>query len=269
MHPVLIKLGPVTIHTYGFLFALGVLMGILLSLRLAKREKIETKKMADMLFYVVLIALVGAKLFLFFTEFGYYLKNPGQIKYLITSGGTFYGGLIFALLFAIWYMKKNGMNARVIGDVAAPGIALGHFFGRLGCFAAGCCFGRPALDFPLGIKFTSQYAHTHTGVPLNTALYPTQLFEAGLNLLNFIILMTVFYRKKFNGQVILLYLFNYSLIRFVIEYFRGDGDRGYIFGGPANPFTSLSVPQLISLIGIIISIVLYRRFKKRGADETV
>ena len=154
-------------------------------------------------------------------------------------------------------------------SVAAPGIALGHFFGRLGCFAAGCCFGRPALDFPLGIKFTSQYAHTHTGVPLNTALYPTQLFEAGLNLLNFIILMTVFYRKKFNGQVILLYLFNYSLIRFVIEYFRGDGDRGYIFGGPANPFTSLSVPQLISLIGIIISIVLYRRFKKRGADKTV
>ena len=124
MHPVLIKLGPVTIHTYGFLFALGVLLGILLSLRLAKREKIETKKMADMLFYVVLIALVGAKIFLFFTEFGYYLKHPGQIKFLITSGGTFYGGLIFAILFALWYMKKHGMNARVIGDVTGPAIAL-------------------------------------------------------------------------------------------------------------------------------------------------
>jgi phosphatidylglycerol:prolipoprotein diacylglycerol transferase len=267
MFPVLIKVGPITIHTYGFLFAVGILSGILLSLRLAKKQSLDSKKIADLLFYVILIALLGAKLFLFLTEIKYYLKNPSQIKYLITSGGTFYGGLACAIIFAIWYIKKHRLGFRVITDLTAPGIALGHFFGRLGCFCAGCCYGRPAGDSFLGIKFSNQYAHNHTGVPLNSAIYPTQLMEAILNLLNFIILIIAFHRKKFNGQIFVLYIFNYSLIRFFIEYFRGDTDRGYIFGGVSHPFTSLSVPQLISIIGIIIAVTLYFIFKKKGVTE--
>jgi len=267
MHPVLFKIGPITIHTYGFLFASGILLGILLSLRLAKRENIDTKKMADMLFYVVLIALVGAKIFLFVTELGHYLKHPDQIKYLITSGGTFYGGLIFAILFALWYMKRKGMDARAVGDAAAPAIALGHFFGRMGCFSAGCCYGRAAGESCLGVTFSNLYAHNHTGVPLNTPLFPTQLMEAVLNLLNFIFLLLVFRRRRFKGQVLLLYVFNYAVIRFVVEYFRGDADRGYVFGSSAAPFTSLSVPQLISLVGIVIAVVFYSRFRKKGARQ--
>lgn len=267
MFPVLIKIGPITIHTYGFLFALGILSGILLSLRLAKKQNLDAKTIADLLFYIILIALLGAKFFLFLTEIKFYLKNPGQLKYLITSGGTFYGGLAFAIIFAIWYIKKHRLSFRVIGDITGPAIALGHFFGRLGCFSAGCCYGRPAGNSFLGIKFSSQYAHTHTGVPLNSAIYPTQLMEAVLNLLNFIILIFVFHRKKFNGQIFVLYIFNYSLIRFVVEYFRGDADRGYLFGGVNHPFTSLSVPQLISIIGIIIAVVLYFIFKKKGVTE--
>lgn len=268
MLPVLIKIGPVTIHTYGFMFALGVLMAILLVLRKAKKESLDTKIVADFIFFTLLIGLLGAKLFLFFVEIKYYLKYPSEIKYLLTSGGTFYGGLIFGALFAAWYIRKHRLDYKVLSDITAPAIALAHFFGRLGCFSAGCCYGRPAADSFLGIEFTSQYAHNHTGVPLNTSIFPTQLMEALLNLLNFVILMVWLRKKKFDGQVFCIYILNYSLIRFFIEYFRGDHDRGYIMGDITHPFTSLSVPQLISIIGIILAIILYRIFKKRGWKNT-
>lgn len=268
MCPVLLKIGPVTIHTYGFMFALGILSAILLSLRLAKKQQIDSKIMVDMLFYTVIVGLLGAKLFLFISEMNFYLKNPGQIKTLITSGGTFYGGLILAIFFSIWYVKRHQLNYKIIADIVAPTIALAHFFGRLGCFSAGCCYGRSAGDSILGVKFTNLYAHNHTGVPLNTPIYPTQLIESILNLLNFIILFILFKKKKFHGQVFSLYIFNYSIIRFFIEYFRGDSDRGYVFGGMVHPFSSLSVPQLISIIGVIVSVILYINYKKKGVQKT-
>lgn len=268
MCPVLLKIGPITIHTYGFMFALGILSAILLSLRLAKKEKIDSKIMVDLLFYTVIIGLLGAKLFLFLTELNFYLKNPGQMKNLITSGGTFYGGLILAIFFAIWYVRRHQLNYKIIADIVSPAIALGHFFGRLGCFSAGCCFGRAAGNSILGVKFTNLYAHNHTGVPLNTSIYPTQLIESILNLINFIFLFILFKKKKFQGQVFSVYIFNYSIIRFFIEYFRGDSDRGYVFGSLGHPFSSLSVPQLISIVGVIVSIILYINYKKKGAQKT-
>ncbi len=269
MLPVLVKLGPITIHTYGFLFAIGVLMAILLTLHLSKKRGLDTKVVADFVFITILIGLLGAKIFLFVTEINHYLKYPGEIKYLLTSGGTFYGGLIFGALFAVWYIRKHNLNYRILGDIAAPAIALAHFFGRLGCFSAGCCYGREAHESFFGVTYHSTYAHQHTGVPLDISVYPTQLVEAILNLLNFIILITLykFKKKRFEGQIFILYVFNYSIIRFAVEFFRGDHDRGYIFGGIDHPFSSLSAPQLISIIGVIISIVLYKIFKKKGEQH--
>lgn len=267
MHPILIKIGPITIYTYGFFFALGILSGLMLSLKLAKKENIDRRKISDLIFYTILIALIGAKLSLFFHEIKYYLKYPSEIKYLLTSGGTFYGGLIFGLIFAFWYIKKHKLNLKAILDIAGPSIALGHFFGRLGCFSAGCCFGRPAGDSIIGVVFKNPFAGSHTGVPLNTPIYPTQLMESILNLLNFIILFFAFKKKKFEGQIFVMYIFNYSIIRFFVEYFRGDLDRGYIFGGVSHTFTSLSVPQFISIIGIIASFILYFKFKKKSGKK--
>ena len=156
------------------------------------------------------------------------------------------------------------MNFRVLGDIIGPSIALAHFFGRMGCFFAGCCWGREAQGSPIAVVFTSP--DTTTGVP-HYPLYPTQLMEAGLNLINFLVLIISYKKKKFPGQVFALYIFNYSLIRFFVEFFRGDADRGYIFGGMETPFTSLSVPQLISIIGMIAAVVLYRIFKKAADKE--
>ncbi len=265
MHPVLFKIGPVTIHTYGFLLALGVLMAIILMLKLSKDEGMDQKIVSDMIFYTLIIGLIGAKIYLFIIDFDFYLKNPSDIVELFTQGGVFYGGLIFGLAFAVWFIKKKGLNMRKIGDMAGPSVALAHFFGRLGCFSAGCCWGRDASGCSIGVVFPE--LNQTTGVPAGSYIFPTQLMEAALNLLNFFILFIVYKKKKkFDGQVFALYIFNYSIIRFFVEFFRGDPDRGYIFGSMHDPFLSLSIPQLISLVGIILSIYLYIRFKKKIID---
>ena len=267
MHPILIEAGPLTIASYGFLFALGVLLAVLLCLRLAKKEGLDLAVFADFVFFVMLLSLLGAKLWLLLSNLDYYLKFPGEIKYLLTSGGSFYGGLIFGAVFAVWFIRRHHLSYRQLGDIAAPALALGHFFGRLGCFAAGCCWGREAVQFPLAVVFSDLKAQALTGVPLYIPLYPTQLMEAALNLGNFIFLMHLYRTRKFSGQVIAMYMFNYSLIRFAVEYFRGDSDRGYVFGSMERPWASLSVPQLVSVIGVITALLLWRGFKKKGEQK--
>ncbi len=260
MLPVLIKIGPITIHTYGFLLATGVLISILMMLKFAKDENMNSKDISDLVFYTLIIGLLGAKLYLFIIDFSYYTSDSSRIVELFTQGGVFYGGLIFGLVFAIWFIRKKGLNIRKIGDISGPAIALAHFFGRLGCFSAGCCFGRNAQGCSIGVIFPD--LNQSTGVPTGHPIFPTQLMEALLNLLNFFILFFIYKkRKKFDGQIFVLYLFNYSIIRLFVEYFRGDPDRGYIFGGMNNPYLSLSIPQAISLAGIVISVFLYFKFK--------
>ncbi len=265
MYPVLIKLGPITIHSYGFMMALGVVAAILFSSFMARKYDIDRKRLSDFYFYTILIGLFGAKLFLYVTEFDYYTKGPGTMKDLLFSGGTFYGGLICGGLFAAWFIRKEKWDFKILGDIIGPSVALAHFFGRMGCFLAGCCWGREAHQCAIAVTFSDSAATT--GVPQHTPLFPTQLMESILNLLNFVVLLILFKRKKFHGQIFAIYVFNYSLIRFFVEFFRGDSDRGYIFGGMEHPFTSFSVPQLISLSGVILAIFLYRRFKKKAGQK--
>ncbi len=260
MHPILVKIGPITIHTYGFLLALGVVCGIGLSLILAKKENLDIKVLADFLFYAILVGLVGAKIWYYFTELGE-TGEASSLLDMLTSAGTFHGGIIFAIFFVLWYVHKHKLDFKVIGDVLAPGVALAHFFGRMGCFSAGCCWGKEAHDSPIALTFTG--TNTSTGVPHGVPLYPTQLMEAILNLLNFAILLLFFRKKKFNGQVFVLYILNYSIIRFFVEFFRGDSGRGYI------SFLHLSVPQLVSIIGFIAAAALYWKFKKAATEEEV
>jgi phosphatidylglycerol:prolipoprotein diacylglycerol transferase len=267
VHPILIRLGPLTIASYGFLFALGVLMGVLVCLRLARREGVDLAVLTDLIFWVMILSLLGAKIWLVASNLGYYIEYPGELKYLLKQAGSFYGGLIFGAVFAVWFVRRHRLNYRQLGDIVAPGVALGHFFGRLGCFAAGCCWGREAAHCPLTVTFANLKANSLTGVPLYIPLYPTQLVEAALNLCNFAFLMILYKKRRFKGQVFAMYVLNYSLIRFAVEYFRGDPDRGYLIGSMEHPFTSLSVPQSVSIIGVIIALFLLRGFKKKGEQE--
>ena len=144
--------------------------------------------MLDLGVYIVIAALVGAKLLLLVVNFNYFRNNPDEILVLARSGGVFYGGLITATLVAFWYIRRHKLPFWTTCDMFAPGIALGHVIGRLGCLMAGCCYGRPA-DVAWAITFTDPFAAANVGTPLNVPLHPTQVYEAGAELIILIFLL--------------------------------------------------------------------------------
>lgn len=252
MFPKLLEYHWLVIHSYGFLLALAFTAGLHVSARAAVREHLESAKIYDLGLYIALSALLGAKLLMFVAEFEYYSQNPGEIFSFSTlrSGGVYYGGFILAVVVAVAYTRAKHLPLWKVTDAFSPGIALGQSIGRLGCFAAGCCYGKPTHSL-LGVTFTNPYSNQTVGVPLLIPLHPTQLYEAAANLVIFAILWLKLKRKKFDGQVFILYLTFYSVVRFTIEFFRGDPDRGFLFGG------LLSTSQFISVILMIAAATLF------------
>ena len=178
MHPVLFELGPATIYTYGVLLAAAYLFGLQLAIIRAKRRGLDQTRVLDLGIYIIIAALVGAKLLLLVTDFQTFRNDPRELLTLARSGGVFYGGLIVAVSVALWYIQRVGLPLWTTCDAFAPGIALGHVVGRFGCFFAGCCYGKPTT-VPWAITFTDPFAATNVGTPLNIPLHPTQLYEAG------------------------------------------------------------------------------------------
>jgi len=266
VYPILLKIGPLTIHTYGFFMALGVAAGLWFVYVQGKKAGFDPNQLIDAAFWIILVSLIGAKLFLLFGHFSFYIHNPSELISLARSGGVFQGGLTFGVIFAILYFRKKKISLWPVSDLIAPAIALGHGFGRLGCFSAGCCYGR-TCSLPWGTVFKNTYAHELTGIPLNVPLHPVQLYEAVLNFLNFLVLLAIYKKKKFNGQVFCFYIMNYSVIRFFTEYFRGDHDPGtYLILGE-SALTSLSLSQLYCLIGLAAGLALYLILKQRKNDQ--
>jgi phosphatidylglycerol:prolipoprotein diacylglycerol transferase len=218
MFPKLIQIGSFYIPTYGVLVALAFLAGLGVTLRLARRIGLSQDKITNLAVYCAMAGIVGAKLFMFLFDIGDYLRNPSQIFTLETlqAAGVFHGGFLAALVLAVLYMRKQGLPLLRTMDAFAPGVALGQAIGRLGCFAAGCCWGKEC-DLPWGVRFRSNFA---APVPLDKTLHPVQLYESAADLLIFWILYRQFGRSARSGQVIGLYLILYSVARFIIEFFR-------------------------------------------------
>ena len=260
MHPILVKLGPITLHSYGFFMALGVGLALWFIYRQAKARSLDAAKLLDAAFYIMIVALIGAKLALLAGNFSYYFSNPKELFWIARSGGVFQGGLAFGLLFALWYFRRKKMPTWKIADLVAPALALGHGFGRIGCFMAGCCYGKECA-LPWGATFHSEYAHSLTGIPLNETLHPVQLYESVLNFLNFLVLFTLLRRKKYDGQVFPFYIINYSVIRYFTEFFRGDHES-VLFRGPSALLT-VTYPQFFCIVGLAAGLVLLMIFKSR------
>lgn len=258
MYPKILDLGPLTIHTYGLLLALAFIAGIWLASRNAAKAKLNPDSIWNLGLIIIFSALVGAKLLLFVSDYAYYSQNPREIFSLATlrSSGVYYGGLLLALGASAWYLHKSKLPSWRVADITAPGIALGQAIGRIGCLSAGCCYGKPTT-MPWGITFTNPYSAENVGVPLNIPLHPTQIYESVGAFLLFIYLMWRLGRNHFTGQVILEYLGLYAALRFVIEFFRGDDDRGFVLHG------LLSTSQFIGILTILGSAVAFFYLRRR------
>jgi phosphatidylglycerol:prolipoprotein diacylglycerol transferase len=225
-------LGLSWLHTYGVLVAIAFLTALWLAGRLARQAGLSADAITNLGIYCALSAIAGAKLMMFLVDIPYYTQHPGEIFSLSTlqAGGVFYGGLLAALGVSVWYMRKTKLPGWKTADVFAPAISLGHGIGRLGCFAAGCCWG-VECDRPWAVTFTNPAAHELVGVPLNVRLHPTQLYEAFAEFVIFGLLYWRFHKPHGEGTIIGAYLMLYATARFTVEFFRVH-EQGNLMGGP-------------------------------------
>ena len=257
MHPVLFQVGNFTIYTYGFCIAIGAILGFCYLWWQGRKQYQITFDQSNTLFIVLVIAgIVGGKLFVIFEDPRYYIAHPSAL--LSGSGFVFYGSLLTAIPVMLWFFKKNKLPTLGMLDIMAVVTCLVHGFGRIGCFNAGCCYGKPTASFT-GVIFTNPTCEA----PLNVALHPTQLYEAGTIFCILILLLISKSIKKFNGQMFLLYLMLYATGRGVLELFRGDTERGFIIKN------ILSNSQFISLIIIITAAIFYVKLNRKSKLSAV
>jgi phosphatidylglycerol:prolipoprotein diacylglycerol transferase len=217
MHPILFQIGPVTIPTYGALVALGMILGLTLSLRLARRDGLDPDAVENLAFVVLLAGLIGARLWFVAIAWDHYRSHPWDVFRLWEGGLVFYGGLIPGILTAVAYMGIKRMPMFAVGDVLAPGLAIGQAVGRLGCLAAGCCYGRET-----GLPWAVIFTHPHSLAPQGIPLHPTQLYDALTLGLLFTGLMVLRRFSRRPGLVFWTYAFLQGLGRFLLEPLRND-----------------------------------------------
>jgi phosphatidylglycerol---prolipoprotein diacylglyceryl transferase len=255
MHPILFEIAGFPVYTYGVLLAAAYLLGLQFALVRARARGLDGNRVMDLGIWIIISALIGAKLLLLIVDFDTFRQNPRELMTLLRSGGVFYGGLIAAVATAMFYMWRHRMPIWPVSDTFAPGIALGHVIGRTGCFFAGCCFGK-ATDVPWAVTFHSDYAARTIGTPLNIPIHPTQLYEAAAELIILGILLFAERRgRNFPGRTFWGYLLLYGVTRFIIEFYRGDA-RGMV----GDLSTSQFVSVILVPLSIVMLIVLSRRF---------
>jgi phosphatidylglycerol---prolipoprotein diacylglyceryl transferase len=240
--PRLAQFGNFFLPTYGVLAALGLIVGLMVTVRLGRRSGIDPDQMWNLGIIAVLAGVVGSKLLLFVMDWDTYVRHFSFSN--LQAGGVFSGGLLLSILCCYLYARRVRMPKLKTADSFAPGIAIGHAIGRLGCFAAGCCYGKPT-SLPWGVTFTNPLSYQLAGTPLNVRIHPTQIYEALAEGLIFVVLIMVFRRKSFDGQIAALYMFLYGIARYFLEFLRADPERGLMFGGV------MTVTQFIAILLVI------------------
>ncbi len=266
MYPEIIEIWGYPIYTYGVLLAVALILALFVAARLAKRDGLPSERMYDLGLWILIGGLLGSKLLLVLLD-----PNAKMFSWdFVRSGGVYYGGFLGGLAIAAILIPIYKLNFWKVADAFAPAVALGQFFGRQGCFAAGCCWGK-ATELPWGVHFSDK-GHEMTGVPVYDAttnaaihLHPTQLYESFAMLAVFALLYYLHKHKKFDGQIIILYMVLYPLIRFTIEFFRDD-PRGDLFGITAA--TGLSPSQVISLLVALGAAIFYFVRLRRISNTT-
>jgi len=245
MYPDLFSIGPLTLHTYGLLIAIGFIAGLIVAVRIGKRHGIDSQYIMDLGLILIISGVIGSRIFYVLLNVSYYLKNPFDVLKLWQGGLVFSGGLLGAVIAGAFYIRRHGYDIWQMGDIFAPAIVIAQAIGRVGCFMAGCCYGKPT-SLPWGATFTNP----ESIAPLHIPLHPTQLYDSLSNFIIFIIVMSLGARKKFNGQVFIWFLILHSTARLLIEKFRGD-DRGILPGTEWTMTQFITILILFSAIGLL------------------
>jgi phosphatidylglycerol:prolipoprotein diacylglycerol transferase len=267
MYPELFRIGTFPITTYGIFLALGMLLGLFVASRLAAREGISRDRIYDLGLWTLMGGLIGSKLLMLFVDPDVHVFSLDFLR----SGGVFYGSLIGGFLAVAILVPLYKLPFWKVADAFAPGVALGQALGRQGCFAAGCCWGKPT-GLPWGVHFTKLAHDEYTGVPIigpdgsDLYLHPTQLYESFIMLAVFGFLIWLHRRKKFDGQVLITYGIIYALVRFSIEFIRDD-PRGDMLG--LTSLTGLSTSQMVSLIvaAASVSFLIWRLRTAKSVEQ--
>lgn len=254
MKPIVFQWGNLSLHSFGVMVALGFLAGLWVAARNARRAGLSGDVVYDLAPWLVIGGLVGARALyvVSYWDRDFAGRPLTEIVAVWKGGLVFYGGLIVAVLAGFWRLRQLKLPLWTVTDCLTPGIVLGHAFGRLGCLLNGCCFGRPTTA-PWAIRFPSDHV---TG---GGAVHPVQLYEAGLNLLFFVLLMALFARRKFSGQVFAVYLIGYAVLRSTVEIFRGD------YESPGSGSGRLTPGQWMSLLILGAGIALFLTLRSRPA----
>lgn len=254
MFPILLHFGDFTLHTYGLLVAIGFLAGIYTARHFAAQFGLDAERVFNLAVYLALAAIVGAKLFLVLQEWRYYWHEPSALLSVgfLESAGIFYGGVVAALIVLTLYVHRQKLGWLAVGDAIVPGLALGHGIGRLGCFSAGCCWGKPTT-LPWGITFHNAFAHATVGVPLNVPLQPTQLMEATAEGVIFLILWRLAKHRAFTGQLTVVYLISYGIVRFLVDFLRAYEPQAMLFNGLMTDAQLTSLCMIALAIGILVA----------------
>jgi phosphatidylglycerol:prolipoprotein diacylglycerol transferase len=241
------QIGPFALHAYGLFVAAGFLLGIGWSMREAREAGLDPALLSDLGFYIILGAILGARFLYVLINPTYFLENPQEIFMFWKGGLVFSGGAILAAGMGLWYLKKKGQDIWRWMDALAPGIGLGEAVGRIGCMAAGCCYG-VSCDLPWAVTFTSP----ESLAPLFTPLHPTQMYHSLAGLTCFIVLRGVKPHVRHTGGLMAVFLILFGAFRFLIELFRADyrGGTGI-----------LSVTQIIALCAVGLGIFLFHHRK--------
>ncbi len=256
MHPILFTIGSFPIGTYGVLLALAALAAIGLGRMLAPRAGLDPDRLTDLFVFSLLGAFVGAKIALVIGDFREFSDHP--VRFLVEnlrSFGAFYGGFAVGVLVAFYYVRKHRIPFWPMADVTVICLSLGQAMGRWGCFFAGCCYGKPT-DLPWGMVFPA--------VPLcadGTHIHPWPIYESLGDLAIFGLLLVLFRRRRFPGQVFLTYVLTYAVLRGLLEFLRGDAVRGLYFGG------TVSLSQVVAVVAFAaaLAVYLYRRKTAQGS----
>lgn len=285
MHPILFHIGNFPVGTYGLMIVIGIVSGVWLASMLAKRRGISPEFIQDLAMWALLSGFLGARLVFIIIEL---LNNTSAtLSELIFSRGgfVFQGGAFVAIVVCAWYILKHKQPIFEVADIAAPALVLAHAFGRIGCFFSGCCYGltcsNPA-DHPVLSKVAVQYPlltdaagkpldmfnyayfeqlRTHVGLAAPLPIVPVQLFESAGNFLICAFLVWMWHKRRFSGQVAALYLGLYAVLRFSLEFLRGDSERGLWFGG------SLTTGQINSLIMLAAALALWFARRNSGFEK--